>query len=279
MSIKNECFTVSMSVGVWMGYRLDKETTAKVTTEAGAKADAGRFNKHLVPRDSLSDVVAAVSQLRSHLYSNTLPWKDNGDRLVTRKLFQDFMFAHEKLRNDFNAAVEQFLTVKYQTARDQAEFRMGDLFDESDYPSTTMLRHKFYVALDIDGIGDAYDFRLNTDESIIQSRITKAVGGLWEKLSKPLEHFAAKMGDADCVFRDTTVSNLRDIVEILPALNFTDDPELAALGERIRKNLAGYEAKDLRNNPVTRAAVASEADEILKSMKGFMRTMGGSDDE
>jgi hypothetical protein len=279
MSIKNECFTVSMQVGVWLGHKLDKTTSAKITTEAGAHADAGRFNKHTVPKESLAAITTRVSALRSHLYANTLPWKDNGDRLLPRKSFSDFMFAHETLRNEFYTDVEDFLNRKYAAAREQAEFRMGELFNDDDYPTVPQLRQKFYVMLDIDGIADAKDFRLETDDIVNQARITRAMTGLWEKLSKPLENFAERMGDADAVFRDATVNNLREIVGILPSLNFMDDPTLASLGERIEKNLAVYEAKDLRTNKVVRAAVASEADKILRSMRGFMTAMGGSDDE
>ena len=65
--------------------------------------------------------------------------------------------------------------------------------------------------------------------------------------------------------------------DILPDLNFTDDPDLKRLGEQIKKSLVPFEAKDLRNNAVTRAAVAGEAAEILESMKGFMNAFGGDE--
>lgn len=279
MSIQNNCMILTMSVGEWRGYRLDKTTTHKVTTEAGAASDAARVNKHVVPKEALKDISSACSELRNHFYSKTLPWKDNGDRLITRKLYQTFATEHNVLREKFDEAVNTFIERKYLTARDQAQFRMGDLFDPLDYPSADVLRRKFYVALDIDGVSTSYDFRLEASEDVTQARVTKAMAGLWEKLSKPLANFAERMGTADAIFRDTTVSNLREIVDILPQLNFTDDPELKALGERISKTLTPYEAKDLRNNPVTRKAVADEANEILGMMSGFMNAFGGQSDE
>jgi len=279
MSVQTTCMTIDIHVGMWLGYKLDKVKTKEVTTEAGAADDAARVNKHLMPRESLSKVVSKVSSVRNHFYKNTLPWKDSGSRLITRKRYTPFMEEHVKLRDEFNTEVEEFLTNKYLAARDQAEFRMGSLFDPDDYPSAEMLRRKFYVSFDIDAIGDAYDDRLDKSDEITQARITKAVQGLWEKLSKPLEHFADKMSDAECVFRDTTVSNLKDIVDILPTLNFTNDATLTELGERIGKHLACYEAKDLRTNKVTRRAVADEAREILDSMAGYMNAFGGQSDE
>jgi hypothetical protein len=105
-----------------------------VTKDAGADSDAARVNKHLVPKQALADVVSAASAVRTHLYLKTLPWKDNGDRLLTRKLFLGFIEEHERLVGEFDKAVHQFLTVAYPAARDQAEFRMGSLFKPTTIP-------------------------------------------------------------------------------------------------------------------------------------------------
>jgi hypothetical protein len=279
MSIQKDCMTINVTVGMWMGYKLDKEKTREVTSAAGAEDDAARVNKHLMKKEYLAPTVSKGSAVRNHLYKRTLPWKDSGDRLITRKLFTKFMEEHSVLKDAFYNEVDILLTKWYPTAIDQAHFRMGAMFDPDDYPSIATLRKKFYVSLDIDGITTAYsttdDFRLEGSEDVTQARVTKAMAGLYEKLSKPLAHFAETMSNEEKVFRDTTVSNLRDIVEVLPLLNFTGDPDLAALGDRIGKSLTRYEAKDLRNNKVTRAAAGDEACEILESMQGYMNAFSG----
>lgn len=283
MSIQNNCMTIDVTVGMWLGYKLDKGKTREITSDAGAHDDAARVNKHLMSKEYLAPVVSKGSAVRNHLYQRTLPWKDSGTRLITRKLFTKFMEEHSALREAFYSEVNTLLDVKYLTARDQAQFRMGTMFDPDDYPSIDVLRRKFYISLDIDGITTAYnatdDFRLEASEDVTQSRVTKAMAGLYEKLSKPLARFAETMSEEDKIFRDTTVSNLRDIAEVLPMLNFTDDPNLAALSERISKSLTRYEAKDLRDNKATRAAAGEEAQDILGSMQGFMKAFGGMKDD
>ncbi len=210
-----------------------------------------------LPREIFVETIAAVSALRNHFYATTLPWKGNGDRLIARRFYPTFAAEHTSLCEQFETAVAQL------------EFRLSDAFPAS----------KFYVVLDIDAVSPGYDNHLETSADIQQARIANAVAGLWEKLSKPLEHFTEKMGDTEAVFRDTTVSNLRDIVTMLPELNFTGDADLMALGDRIGKHITCYEAKDLRTNLVTRKAVASEAQEILDSMAGFMNAFGGQSDD
>jgi hypothetical protein len=110
MSITSQAMTLNCQIGIWQGYRLDKEASSKVTADAGADSDAARVNKHLVPKQALADVVAAANAVRTHLYLKTLPWKDNGDRLLTRKMFLGFIEEHERLVGEFDKAVTQFLT-------------------------------------------------------------------------------------------------------------------------------------------------------------------------
>jgi hypothetical protein len=280
MTIMKECMVVNLQVGVWLGYRLDKTTTRRVTEEADAAPDAARVNKHLVPKEALSDIVSCAGSIHRHFYDRTLPWKDNGDRLLTRRISLDFIQEHEELATKFNSAVREFITRKYLIAKEQAEFRMGDMFNINDYPTPAELRHKFYVSMDIDGVAVAKDIRLDDSTEVLQARVTKAIGGLWGKIATPLAKFAETMSDENAMFRNTTVSNLREIVDMIPALNFTDDPALEKIRQEIEKQITRYEPDDLRKDKTVRAAVAEEAKSIMDSMAGFMNAFGqGSDDD
>lgn len=286
MSIVNDCMIVNLQVGTWLGYRLDKAASAKVTQDANAEQDAARVNKHLIPKETLKPIVTAAGAIRTHFYDRTLPWKDNGDRLLTRKMFTKFMEEHGKLVADFNGAVEDFLNTSYLRARDQAEFRMGDLFNPTDYPSSIHLRHKFYVNLDIDAVTTSNDFRVKLNqeeleevrssmEEALQARVKRAMFDVWTRLAETLKHFANKM-DGDEIFRDTTVSNLEEIVDILPELNVFNDPDLEQIRLDIVQHVIGYDAKELRKNPDIRKQVAGEAAKIMDTMNGFMNAFGGA---
>ena len=60
-SVRDELMILNLQVGLWLGYRLDKATTRKVTQEADAASDAARVNKHLIPRESIADIVALIT--------------------------------------------------------------------------------------------------------------------------------------------------------------------------------------------------------------------------
>ena len=65
MSIVNDSMIVNLQIGVWMGYRLDKSASQKVTADAGAVQDAARVNKHLIPKEALKPIVSAAGAVRS----------------------------------------------------------------------------------------------------------------------------------------------------------------------------------------------------------------------
>ena len=281
MSIASKAMVLNLQIGIWQGYRLDKEASAKVTRDAGASTDAARVNKHLVPKEALAPVVTASNAVRTHFYAKTLPWKDNGDRLLTRAMYMDFIQEHGALMKAFEDAVSDFLTTAYPAARDQAEFRMGDLFKSDDYPSPGQLRQRFYINLDIDAVTEAGDFRVALDqehadsvrsqmEQAMHSRIGRAMQDVYMRLSDVVGHFAKKMGDSKAVFRDSTITNIEELVDLIPGLNVLDDPQLTALGEDIRAKLMGLDPKDLRKNPEVRSQAAKDAEVIMERMAGFM---------
>jgi Asp-tRNA(Asn)/Glu-tRNA(Gln) amidotransferase C subunit len=285
MSIVNNCMVVNLQVGIWMGHRLDKEASQNVTRQAKASGDAARVNKHLIPKEALQPVVSAAGAVRTHLVTQTLPWKDNGDRLLIRRLYTQFVEKHSELVANFDKEVEHFLKKTYVSARDQAEFRMGALFKADDYPTPRALRTKFYINLDIDAISTSSDFRVELDkqqakqvksqiEEALQARMTSAMGEVWKRLEKTLGHFADKLG-SDEIFRDTTVTNLEEIVDLLPDLNITNDPNLEKIRKAIKNKLIGYDVNDLRKDEATRTTVADEAKKIMDTMSGFMNAFGG----
>lgn len=285
MSIVTQAMVLNLQIGIWQGYRLDKDASRKVTEDAGADNDAARVNKHLVPKEALKPVVSAANAVRTHFYAKTLPWKDNGDRLLTRLMFMSFIEEHERLVGEFHDAVDQFLTMSYPSARDQAEFRMGELFKADDYPSADQLRRRFYVNLDIDAVTEAGDFRVQMEqdqldqvrqsmERAMGERIGRAMRDVWDRVREVVEKFAEKMADGEAIFRDSLVGNITEIVDLLPGLNVLDDPDLKAIGDDIKARLGGYAPKDLRKNVAVRTQAAKDAAEIMERMSGFMSAFG-----
>jgi predicted secreted Zn-dependent protease len=138
--------------------------------------------------------------------------------------------------------------------------------------------------MDVDPVTTANDFRVQMSapeqdrirediEEKTKQRLGKAMQSVWDRLSTTLSHFAEKM-EGDQVFRDSTVKNLEDIIDILPELNILNDPNLDKIRDEIKATIVGYDPKDLRKNPEVRSIAASEAKRIMDDMAGFMRAFG-----
>jgi len=289
MSITTQCMMVNLQIGIWTGQRLDKDASKRVTDEANAAQDAASVNKHTVPKTALAPILSAASALRRHFYDNTLPWKDNGDRLLSRQMYMPFIEQYEQKHQWFDAKVDEFLGTAYPSVIEQAAFRMGEMFRAEDYPSVTSLRRRFYATLDIDAVTEAHDFRVAMDagqadavraqiESSLRERTNKAMYDVWSRVASTLAHVADKLGTPDAVFRDSTIKNLEEILALLPGLNILDDAQLNAIRDDIERSVLAYDVKWMRKDPVVRTKVSEEAQRIMTDMQGFMAAFGGGDE-
>lgn len=284
-AITERAMIANLSIGIWQGYKLDREASTKVTQGASAQADAARVNKHLVSKESLKPVVTAANNVRAHFYDNTLPWRDNGDRILTRMRYMEFIQAHEALVAEFDATVSKFLDAYPQTI-EQAEFRMGELFKRDDYPTVSQLRHRFYVTLDFDAVTTSNDFRVAIDQehvdkvraqmdSAAEKRLHNAMGDVWRRMGEALSRFHERMSQPDAVFRDSTVTNVQELIELIPGLNVVDDPNIEQVRSMIAKSFGTLDAKDIRKDPAHRQELAGEAKAVMDKMAGFIRAFGG----
>lgn len=284
-ALTEKAMVANLRIGLWQGYRLDKQASAEITAAKGAKADAARVNKHLVAKEALAPIVTAAGAVRTHFYAKTLPWRDNGDRILSRKMYMMFVEAHEALVGEFNTAVDKFLDVDYPSAVEQAQFRMGDLFNINDYPTASELRRKFYIELDFDAITTSNDFRVQIDadhvervkqsmEAAAQQRMAQAQADVWKRIADTIGYFQQRMADPKAVFRDSTVENVHDLLELIPGLNVLDDPEIEEVRSLIEHTLSGADAKEIRKRPEVREELAADAQAVLDKMAGFARAFG-----
>src|SRR5208283_2527019 len=97
MSIQKTAMVLNLQMSCWLGYRFDRGASEKLTDEASAVRDSARVNKHIVPKEFLQPIVTARGSVQTHFYLKTLPWKDNGDRLIMRTGFMAFVEEHQGL--------------------------------------------------------------------------------------------------------------------------------------------------------------------------------------
>ena len=286
-SLASKIMVVNVSISMWEGRRLDRRVTEQTIKDQNVTDDDGlRVNKLLISKDAFKAVQASASAVRTFVREHTLPWKDNGDRALMRQGYQNFMVGFSQLKSEFDSAVDTFVTDLYPAEVAKASFRLGDAFNADDYPHPSDLSSRFGMTLDIDAVAEPEDFRVKLDEATvteiqdgmreaIEHRVHKAMQDVWMRVSDMVEHFVSRTSPDAQRFYDTTVYNLRDIVDLLPALNLINDPNLKEMGKRLRDTLYGYDPQDIRKNKEVRAEANQQAQEIMEDMKSFMKAFGG----
>jgi len=101
---------------------------------------------------------------------------------------------------------------------------------------------------------------------------------VWQRIHDVVSHAAERLtaysadswtGKVSNPFRDTLITNIRDLVSLLPRLNVTADAQLEAMRARLEQTLCAYDPQQLRESPIVRQTAADEAARILADMAGY----------
>lgn len=278
--IQDRAMLVSLSIGMFSSRKTDKKVTREVITSHQADDKAGKFVKQILPEEALDQVKKIESEAREFHYKHTCPWTDEGARILPSVKYMeyvDFMRGKSAL---FEAQAAAFVD-KFDDYIEQQRAKLNSMFNKEDYPSKEKVRKKFKFKTDFLPFPDSSDFRVDiSDEEMAALRIqteqrireagASARQDLWQRLAEPLKTMARSLSKTDGRIYDTVVSNIKDIVELVPALNITGDPELERICQQVRHDLAGVDVDALRRHPSTRLETAAKANAILATMSGYL---------
>jgi hypothetical protein len=285
-SLSSKAMLCSLSIHVWSARKHDAEASEEIATRHGAQADAGRYQKILLPKAALAEIQAIVSESRQEHYFLTLPWDDNGYRVLPAAAYMDHVERMNRLRARFTEAVDA-LTVQFARLVGDARSRLGSLFRVEDYPADQELREKFAFETKVMPLPAANDFRVtlgDEEKSRIQRQIRASVEAslqvgsreLWFRLYDGVRHMAERLSaykvtgnGVEHPFRDSLVSNLVRLVEVLPKLNLTGDADLERLASEVKTTLLVEPAR-LRQSESVRDETARAAAQIAERMTGYM---------
>ena len=287
MDLSRDAMLVSLRISAWSGRLYDREASDHVAAQHDASSSAGRYTKRLLPKAALAALNATMSEARTQHDSQSLPWDDKGSRLLTVANYERYTEIMDGLRERLVRQRVRFIE-DYDDYVEQARLDLGKLFRIGEYPSKQDLRGKFSIRYRITPVPDADHFmaRLASDdtdrvkrdiERHIEEQLHDAVGDLYRRLAEAVEHVAERLNeDGDgkpLVFRDTMISNIRDLVDVVPRLNIFGDQRLARLCEQVKDRIAGVEPDSLRPSrtfdPVVRDRVKRDADALMEQFAGY----------
>jgi len=276
-NLSEKALLVNLRITQWSARAYDEEVTRQVERDHSA-TNAGRYTKILVDVDALRTPQRAANEARKFYHQETLPWTDNGDRILSAENYLNFMKLFRPLKVKFEDAVSGFCDGYPELKRD-AKYRLGKLFKEDDYPDTRVVQSRFSIKLGVLPINNLNDFRLKVSadevrhlrkeiEEEISFRIQEANKSIWQRVQEPLSKMVAKLTDHDATFRDSLVGNIEEVIDLIPRLNFTGDQDLKEIRESLKPLIVDPDY--LRENPKLRDETATKAQAILERVSDFL---------
>jgi hypothetical protein len=285
-ALTERALLAALTIREWRGRRRDQDVTDRVARDHGADRKLGCFTKALLPKSYLARIAHVRTEARTTHHRLTLPWCDDGLRILPVDLHLDYMDRLRLLRSRFDDAVADFLAA-YDEAKTAARTALGSLYRDADYPSSRRLRAAFSLDVKLQPLPTGRDWRIDLPadaverirldlETRLHDAQRLALADLYRRLAAVVSRMATTLAKPDAVFRDSLVRNVRDLCALLPSLNLAGDQGLADLTRDVDVRLARLDPGRLRTDPATRNSAALDAAALLHSLEGRLASYTGA---
>jgi hypothetical protein len=273
---------VELNVSQWTARKLDRSTTDELVTNKNAQSKgAARVNKNLFAGRSELEVVSQhITETRSFVYDNTLPWSDSGIRLLPSAKFMEFNSKLQQAEDKFYGLVTEFVTVYPSLITAQA-MALGDMFNRNDYPHADDIAHRFRFNVNYMPVPASGDFRVDIGNDaqaelkeklakMADERVENAMNDIKQRLIEHLKRMSDRLsidyvsGEAKPrKFHDSLLDNAHALCDMAQSLNITNDQQLDEARRALKLAIGGIDVKDLRKDVQTRQDVKAQVDDVL----------------
>lgn len=269
----------------WFGTRKSLSSQQKAQAADTFRAE-GKYlsaGKKLIDTSDASfrAVTSVRTQANAFFKGSSLPYPEPGIRLVPQGSLDGINERMQTYRDELVDAVDA-LDSRFGELTFEARDRLGDLFNEDDYPQT--LRGLFEINWDFPSVEPPeYLRRLNPqlyqqECERVRSRFDEAVQmaeiAFTEELNKLVEHLADRLtGGEDGtpkVFRDSAIENLTEFFDRFKRLDIGSNEELDQVVDRARRIIDGVGPQALRDNDSLRSRISSQLTAVQSSLDGLM---------
>lgn len=292
-AVRSTCILASVRFSTFGMSRTDKSTSKEVAEAKDAVTGAARVVvKLLAGADEHHRAISAHQRAaREALFAHSMPFgNEDGWRLLPNANFEKFLKEFATAKRNFDAAVAQ-LRADAPDVIAKAKANIGYL--NVDLPEPEDLAGAYTMDYDFRPVPDGAKFGLPQQTSAKLSRrldarvaaaVQDAMNDTIGRFVQPLSAFVERMQAYDQrikdqaagkdvgrtgIFRDTVVSNLRDLYEVLESFNVTGDERLAELANQLA-SLTAVEPDQLRDDDNLRAHAAAKAQTVLSTINDWL---------
>lgn len=288
LQLNSMAMLCEFSASTWTARKLDRKKSDEVVSGAHAKAKgAARVNKNLLAgRGELEELQSFVTKVRDFVYANTLPWSNNGQRLIVTARMPAFDKQMRAYMEEFDTMVKSFVDLYPSLITAQA-MALGDMFNRDEFPRASEIARKFAMSCEYLPVPAAGDIRVDiVDQAqeelrerltfMTEKRVEAAVGDLRNRLKEHLQRMSERLvtetddktGDPKSrKFTDTVISGALDLCNLVADYNLTHDPELQQARKVLEAKLSGLTVTTLRDDHAKREDVRGAVQALLSKFE------------
>lgn len=276
---------------------LDDQQTERAAREFNASSDFVTARKRIISTkaEAYREVVHIIGQARRFWRSMTVDYPIDGIRLIRRELIPVFDAEMKAHVENLTAALST-LKDKYPEMRQEAQARLGELYNADDYPSD--ITEFFSIDWEFPSIEPPdYLKTLNPklyeqEQARIAARMEEAIRAAEDAFAVELKKMVDTLLDkltpgADGKKKLIVTSNVTNLSEFFTRFNqlkVSNNAELNAVVEMAENLLGGVDPAELRKEAGLKASVASGLAEVAEKLSTLIvnkptRAIDLSDDE
>tara|TARA_R110000764_G_scaffold40465_1_gene90382 strand:+ start:250 stop:1158 length:909 start_codon:yes stop_codon:yes gene_type:complete len=281
-SLASSAMVVSLTRSVPDLMKNDPEAARALAILKKANPVSVGVKKSLISSVAHNDLRKFSRSIYQYHIRATVPWGELGERLLPNVSLIDYQNQMKAYHVEFDAMKQQFLD-DYPRAAAAAQLELGELYDESLFPSVSELAPSIKFSVDYLPISDpsSSNFYVQLGDQaaeemrkqygdVLDSRMDGVSQYIFEKLRVPLTNLVKRI-DYDEVgkatgFHDTIVDNVAEIVELMGKCNFNNDPKIERMKISLRNALTGVTPDGLRGSVTLREKTKQDVQQIINEL-------------
>lgn len=256
----------------------DNRVTEEVTHDRHLAPGAGKWSQYKIKPSRLKPVTTAFGRVTNPWKAFTLPW-DDGRRLCAPARYPMLKPLIDEAIENAMKVVKAEIQDPWHEIIEEARIAQNGDFRPELYPSQADIASHFQIEFEIFPFPESshFDGKLaelfgEQLESLTAARLAEAEQEAWDRMIEPLAKMAKKLADPEAIFRDTLVTNIQDMCDLIPEMNYTNNPSLSVAIESLT-DFAKINPEDLRSLPAVRKDTAIKAAAIAAKFSESKRVI------
>lgn len=275
--LAEKALLVHVNIQIWTARVRDHNAAARLEKNEGAEEGLGVYVKTLVSKQAVNKIGAVVKAARRAIDDKTLPWGDDGTRLLPAENWGAFEEELARRQEKFYAAVDEFMQGYEEHRRALSRKRLGGLYNSKDFKPEETVRKRFKFKVDYRPFPNEADVRLSLshDEikdieqkvrSSVDENVARAMRDVFFRLHEAAETLQVQLSKPDGKIAYQTHGLLKKLADILPSLNLRNDPRLEKAADKLREEIVTYDRHELQDKPQARKKAAAAAKQVVTLM-------------